>query len=309
MVAGAFHHAVSIAESNNAQLTVHLVMDPIPAYLDRMIPPVSQQERKRETEAILNKLHESFAERVEIETKITEGTPFLEIIHEVIRNDRDLVVKSAEGTGTTADRLFGTTDMHLLRKCPCPVMLVKSTESTPIRQIMAAVDFDAFDEEDGNSVEPVNRMILELAASLAHEEERDCHVVHAWEAPGEDFMRRSGFELGEGEMESFVKKVESAHLISLERLLRKARDWIGRDVYDAVQPKTILQQGSALNAIPDLVRTLGIDLIVMGTVLRTDIPGLFIGRTAEGILNAIDCSVLAVKPPGFVTPVTPEELT
>ena len=48
------------------------------------------------------------------------------------------------------------------------------------------------------------------------------------------------------------------------------------------------------------------DLIVMGTVLRTDIPGLFIGRTAEGILNTIDCSVLAVKPPGFVTPVTLE---
>lgn len=306
MVAGAFHHAVSLAESNNARLTVHLVMDPIPAYLDRLIPQMSQQERRRETEAILNKLHESFAERVEIETKITEGTPFLEIIHEVIRNDRDLVVKSAEGTGTTADRLFGTTDMHLMRKCPCPVMLVKSSELTPIRRIMAPVDFDAFDEGDGGSVEPVNRMILELAASLAHEEGRDCHVVHAWEVPGEDFMRRSRIELGEGEMESFVNKVESAHQISLERLLRKARDWIGQDIFDAVQPKTILQRGPALNVIPGLVKDLDIDLIVMGTVLRTDIPGLFIGRTAEGILNTIDCSVLAVKPPGFVTPVTLE---
>jgi len=45
----------------------------------------------------------------------------------------------------------------------------------------------------------------------------------------------------------------------------------------------------------------------MGTVARTGMPGLLIGNTAEGVLNEIDYSVLAVKPPGFVTPVTLEE--
>jgi nucleotide-binding universal stress UspA family protein len=42
----------------------------------------------------------------------------------------------------------------------------------------------------------------------------------------------------------------------------------------------------------------------MGTVARTGIPGLIIGNTAEAILDQITCSVLAAKPPGFVTPVT-----
>jgi len=42
----------------------------------------------------------------------------------------------------------------------------------------------------------------------------------------------------------------------------------------------------------------------MGTVGRTGIPGLIMGNTAESILNNIGCSVLAVKPPGFVSPVT-----
>ena len=50
-----------------------------------------------------------------------------------------------------------------------------------------------------------------------------------------------------------------------------------------------------------------IDLIVMGTVARTGIPGLIIGNTAESTLSQIHCSVLAVTPPGFVTPVTLEE--
>jgi nucleotide-binding universal stress UspA family protein len=46
-----------------------------------------------------------------------------------------------------------------------------------------------------------------------------------------------------------------------------------------------------------------IDLIVMGTVGRSGISGLFIGNTAEKVLQKVDCSVLAVKPEGFVSPV------
>ena len=45
-------------------------------------------------------------------------------------------------------------------------------------------------------------------------------------------------------------------------------------------------------------------MIVMGTVGRTVFPGLIMGNTAETILNDIDCSVLAIKPPDFETPVT-----
>ena len=48
---------------------------------------------------------------------------------------------------------------------------------------------------------------------------------------------------------------------------------------------------------------LGGILLVMGTLCRTGIPGFFIGNTAETILNQVDCSVLTVKPKGFVSPV------
>ena len=52
-----------------------------------------------------------------------------------------------------------------------------------------------------------------------------------------------------------------------------------------------------------MARRLGVGLIVMGTVARTGLSGLFMGNTAEEILRSVDCSVLAVKPEGFVTPV------
>jgi nucleotide-binding universal stress UspA family protein len=44
----------------------------------------------------------------------------------------------------------------------------------------------------------------------------------------------------------------------------------------------------------------------MGTVARTGIRGFFMGNTAETILEQIDCSVLAIKPEGFATPVSVE---
>jgi hypothetical protein len=47
------------------------------------------------------------------------------------------------------------------------------------------------------------------------------------------------------------------------------------------------------------------DLLVMGTVCRTGAAGFLIGNTAETVLSDVTCSVLAMKPAGFVTPVEP----
>ena len=46
------------------------------------------------------------------------------------------------------------------------------------------------------------------------------------------------------------------------------------------------------------------DLLVMGTIARTGIAGFIVGNTAERLLPRIPCSVLAIKPEGFVSPVT-----
>ena len=69
-------------------------------------------------------------------------------------------------------------------------------------------------------------------------------------------------------------------------------------------PQLHLVEGNARVAIPELARACEAELIVMGTVGRTGIPGYFIGNTAEAIFGRIDCDILAVKPPGFVSPVT-----
>jgi hypothetical protein len=61
-------------------------------------------------------------------------------------------------------------------------------------------------------------------------------------------------------------------------------------------------KGDAEALIPALAKRKGIELIVMGTVCRTGIAGFIVGNTAENILQQVDCSVLTVKPEGFVSP-------
>jgi nucleotide-binding universal stress UspA family protein len=68
-----------------------------------------------------------------------------------------------------------------------------------------------------------------------------------------------------------------------------------------------LLKGEPGKLIPEIAGICGIDVIVMGTVCRTGIAGFFIGNTAEEVLRQVNCSVLTVKPDGFVTPVKLDE--
>jgi universal stress protein E len=67
-------------------------------------------------------------------------------------------------------------------------------------------------------------------------------------------------------------------------------------------PKAHLIHGEAREVILALARALAIDLIVLGTVRRTGLPGLLMGNMAEEVPRQVDCSVLTVKPEGFSSP-------
>jgi len=101
-----------------------------------------------------------------------------------------------------------------------------------------------------------------------------------------------------------VKAVERHHEENLDALIRETIGRLGPEATSYLKPNTHLIKGWARKEIPALIRELGADLVVMGSVARTGISGLLMGNTAEMILTQIDCSVLAAKPQGFVSPVT-----
>jgi nucleotide-binding universal stress UspA family protein len=210
------------------------------------------------------------------------------------------------GKGGAHSFLFGGTDQHLLRKCPCPVWIMVGDTSANYRQILAAVDFDPWGEDDAESraEDSLNRQILGLAASLAASDFAQLHLVHAWQSITDNVIRVFSSELPDDEAAASRARERREHQFRLELLEKKIRDQLGSETYRYLSPRFRLREGNPRDVIPELAAELDADLVVMGTVGRTGIPGLLIGNTAEVILNNLECSVLAVKPEGFVTPVT-----
>jgi nucleotide-binding universal stress UspA family protein len=199
--------------------------------------------------------------------------------------------------------------MHLLRKCPCPVWLVKPETSASYQRILAAVDVgDSYPPEELETRQALNGTVMELAGSLAVSEFAELHVVHAWHAFAESSLRHSAFmSQPEDEVNAYVEEVQRHHAQRLDELMRETGAKLGSDAMEYLKPQLHLLKGSARQEIPALAKRLRVDCIVMGTVARTGVRGFFIGNTAETILEQIDCSVLAIKPPSFVTPVALED--
>ena len=305
----ALERAVMLAENNQASLTVVEIAEKVtagigmpdggPISADLQAATVSEHTQGLET------LVEPYRKRIGIQAKVLLGVPFLEVIREVLCNGHDLVIKTPE-TWDWLDRFFGSDDMHLLRKCPCPVWLIKPQAPKSYRRILAAVDVgDAYPPTKLESQRALNHQVLEMASSLAVSEFSELHVVYAWEATGESAMRDSAFmRRPKTEVDAYVEQARQHHTESMNSLLLDLASYQGRDTLDYIKPQIHLVKGWARKEIPALTKRIDADLIVMGTVARTGVPGFIMGNTAETILNQIDCSVLAIKPPGFVTPVT-----
>ncbi len=108
----------------------------------------------------------------------------------------------------------------------------------------------------------------------------------------------------EEKVNAYVEQVRQHHAELLDALMQETGEKLGADAMDYIKPQRHLLKGSARKEVPALTRHLQVNCIVMGTVARTGVRGFIMGNTAETILEQISCSVLAIKPPGFVTPVS-----
>ena len=300
----AFQRAAVLAEENSARLKVIEVLEERPADIGVPIAltDVLRNTLSEESREQMEQLVAPLRGKIDIKVQVITGTPFLEIIREVLRNHHDLVIKAADKGGLIT-RVFGSTDMHLLRKCPCPVWLHKHGHDRPYHRILAAVDFD---ESRGaeRAASTLNQDIMELATSVALREHSELYVGHAWYPKGAELLQTRTHGLTKEEIEEYVNEALACNERRMNELMHRAESWVGRELWHKIRPQVRLIKGLARRAIPELAEELQIELIVMGTIAHAGIAGILIGNTAETILNRIDCSVLTVKPEGFVTPVT-----
>lgn len=302
--------AVTLAETNHASLTLacHLQLDR--AALSFFTQEQGEEFKHRleqEETARMSALADPYRQRVDIETTLLGGVPFLSIIYDVLRHGRDLVMK-VPATPDWVETLFGSDDMHLLRKCPCPVWMLTPDTPPAFKRILVCIDVDPEENTAASEADQkaINSRLLQIATSVTHSEKAQLHIAHVWDAAFESLKYSALLKISEDEIDTYVQNTMQGQQEKLERLLSEFSSEGNGGLIDRLHPRIHLVRGVPSKVIPDLARTMKIDLIVMGTVGRTGIPGFIMGNTAETILSDIHCSVLAIKPPSFKSPVTLE---
>jgi universal stress protein E len=68
----------------------------------------------------------------------------------------------------------------------------------------------------------------------------------------------------------------------------------------------VVEQGLPEEVIPEVANKLNAAMVIIGTTGRTGLSAVFIGNTAEHVIDKINCDVLALKPQGYISPLDPK---
>ncbi len=227
---------------------------------------------------------------VPVETELLAGPPADALIHDVLRFGHNLVVRSrARDLVETQAALFGNVDAHLLRHCPCPVWSIGHGVCPQNPRIVAAVDASIEDPLK----EQLNAKVVEWSVGLATLLKGTATLLQAWRPFSEKSVRYHGTS---DEFTAYVDRARKRAEHDLACLGRPHESSVG-SVHLA------LRRGEAEAVIPGFVVAEGVDLVVVGTTGRRGFARRLWGSTTERLIRKVPCSILIVKPDGFVSSV------
>lgn len=212
--------------------------------------------------------------------------PFESIIETAISGEYDLIIKATHEREGLAALLFTPTDWHLLRKAPCYVLLVKESHWPEHGQILAGIHTTGEHEHHRS----LNHRVTEAALLLARYMNTTPHLVNAF--PGAPVTIAA--EIPEFDTTNYRGSIAESHQQALQEHAQH---------YQIPSSQLHVLEGLPEQVIPRLAEDLNAGMVVLGTIGRTGFSAALLGNTAEHVLDAINCDVLAVKPEGFVSPI------
>lgn len=238
--------------------------------------------RRAEQERVESLAETLRAEGLEVDVEVSWGVPWQVALERVEREGADLLVKPASGVGQAGRVFFGSTALHLFRRCPCPIWVVGEDGRLPER-VWAAVD-----PLPAGGRRAIAHAVLDWAETVSAWRADRPTILSAWQAPGAEWL---GELVDDPTLAAYVRDSGDRAAEGLEALVAERRD--------AVPPERVeLREGAPADVLAAATGGRAGDLLVMGTLGRPDEIGDLIGETAETILRQVRCSVLTVPGPG-----------
>jgi len=187
-------------------------------------------------------------------------------------NGVDLILLGAHGKGFLQRFLLGSTASRLLRKSPCPVLMVKEACRAPYRRALVAVDFS-----------PASELSIRLAREVAPG--ADVVLLHVFDVPFEGQLRYAG--VGEDAIHRY--RIEAR-----ERGLRQLHDMARVAGVSGTDCTTRVLHGDATRQILFEEENSDCDLIVIGKHGTHVTEELLLGSVTNRVLAESRSDVLVV---------------
>jgi universal stress protein E len=285
----ALSRALELAAKTKATVTAFMT---IYDFSYEMTTMLSSQEREAMREAVIKDRTQWLVEEVvqfEQDIKVQvfwSNRPYEAIIKHVIKNNVDIVVKASRAHDDLKSIVFTPTDWHLLRKCPVPVLLVKDHGWPSNGNIVAAVNVGTEDNEHAMLNDEITQLAKDYASLLSGE----VHLANSYPSTPLNIA----IEVPEFDANTYNNSVKNHHISQMEKHSEK---------FSIPMANCHVKEGLPEAVIPRIAKNLDAELVIIGTVGRVGLSAVLIGNTAEHVIDALNCDVLAVKPEGFESPV------
>ena len=211
------------------------------------------------------------------------------VIRKAVEWGADLVVKDTHYHSALRRSIFSNTDWNLIRHCPAQLLLVKPRSVPRIPSVVAAVDpLHPRDKEATLD----NRIVI-CAKELADLMGGETHLLHVCETT--PFVLASAGAMVapvSASLPELTAEMESSHLSAVRALA---------ETHDVPHERVHLRTGERRRTLVESADELRADVLVMGAVSRGALERLFVGSTAEAVLDKLNCDLLIVKPADFET--------
>lgn len=209
------------------------------------------------------------------------------LIDRIRHTNADLVVKDTHHHSLAQRTFLTNTDWQLIRACPVPLLLTKGTPWAEVPRIVAAVDPGHVNDKP----EMLDHWIVEHASLFAQRLNGELHVLHVY-LP----MAILGAAAA---VNPPMITVATPEELALEEKNRRELVTALVSEYN-VAPKNIhLELGGPAQVLPLAARRINADVMTMGAIARSGLKRIFVGSTAEDVLERLPCDALILKPPKF----------
>ncbi len=199
----------------------------------------------------------------------------------------DFVIKDTHFHSALNRSIFSNTDWSLIRNCAATLWLVKPRPAGQKPCFVAAVD----PLHERAKPADLDQRILSTAQALSSALNGEVHVFHAFDVSTAIAVSGDAMTMPIAlPINDFADAIRADHTEAIEKLCKE----------QGVPPERMhVLQGSTRQQLLALTEKLRADAVVMGAISRSGLKGLFLGNTAEDVLDRLPCDLVIVKPAGF----------